>query len=446
MARFQTVKGTKDVLPTDAPKLHRLETIVRSAFERYNYREIRTPLFEETALFARGIGVATDVVMKEMYTFTDRGGLSVTLRPEMTASVVRAYVQHALGGQMPLQKLWYMGPMFRQENVQKGRLRQFHQFGAEAIGSDHASVDAEMIALMVSVFRAFGLDGLTLRLNSVGDAECRPAYKAALQEHLRPNIEKLSAISQTRFETNPLRILDSKSEADQALLDGGPVITDFLNDRCRRHFQEVRGHLDRLNIAYTLDPKLVRGLDYYTMTAFELISTDLGAQNALGGGGRYDRLIGELGGKPTPAVGWAAGVERLMIALEERKFDFGDGPAPAVYIVAIGDGARQAALPMAVHLREEGIATELDLLQRSVRAQFRDAEDQGAPLVLVLGDDELASGTIKLKDMGGHTEETVSSERTRLTLLIRARLREVTLHSVHGPAATDPDDYPPTAA
>lgn len=406
--KFQSIKGTKDVLPADSHLWQSVEQTIRSIMHIFNYREIRTPVFEETALFARGIGELTDIVGKEMYTFEDRSGTSITLKPEMTASVIRAYIQHNLGEQLPLVKLYYIAPMFRQERPQAGRLRQFHQFGAEAIGSQEPAVDAEIIALALDVYRTIGIGNYELRLNSVGCETCRPAYKEKLKKFLAPKFSRLSAESQRRLEQNPLRVLDSKDPADQAQTAGVPLMFDHLCDECRWHFKELRALLDALDVRYSIDGRLVRGLDYYTKTAFEIISKDLGSQDALAGGGRYDLLVKELGGKQTAAVGFAAGIERLLMVMETQKKTAAPEVHPTVFLAAADEGSRRRVMKETLVLRQQGIICEVDLLGRSLKAQMREADRQRAEYVLVIGSEEMKTGLVTVKHMASGKEESVA--------------------------------------
>ncbi|MDW8020941.1 MAG: histidine--tRNA ligase, partial [Chloroherpetonaceae bacterium] len=400
--KFQSVKGTKDILPDESYKWQYVEQRVRAVFERFGYREIRTPIFEETALFQRGIGETTDIVGKEMYSFQpDPNSESLTLRPEMTASVVRAYLQHHLGSQAPLVKVYYIAELFRKERPQAGRQRQFWQFGCECLGSPNPEADAEVIALMMMIYRELGIRRTTLRLNSLGNAETRKTYRSVLREYLRPHYNALDEVSKERFEKNPLRILDSKNPDLQELIRQAPRIIDYLDDESRAHFEAVQAFLTDFDIPFVIDPCLVRGLDYYSRTAFELQSEDLGAQDALGGGGRYDMLSVLLGGDaPVPAVGFASGMERLMIAMEKHHlFDSLRPPAPTVMIVAQSDSARQWAIGAAYLFRKEGIATEVDILRRSLKAQLREANRMQAKYAVIAGESELQSGKFQLKNL-----------------------------------------------
>lgn len=411
--KFKSIKGTKDILPTESYLWQGVEKSIRNVMHTFNYREIRTPVFEETTLFARGIGELTDIVGKEMYTFEDRSGTSVTLKPEMTASVIRAYIQHNLAesaGGRPLTKLYYISPMFRQERPQAGRLRQFLQFGAEAIGGQEPIVDAEIITLAVEIYRKLGIQNFELRMNSVGCEICRPMYKEKLKKYLKPELSKLTPESQRRFEQNPLRILDSKDADDQAQTADVPLMIDHLCVECKTHFEGVRHVLDSLTVNYIVDGRIVRGLDYYTKTAFEIISKDLGSQNELAGGGRYDLLVKELGGKQTPAVGFAAGMERLLMVMEKQKIFVADSVRPLVFLAAADDVARLHVMKSALSLRQRGISCEVDLLSRSLKAQMREADRQQAEYVVVLGEEELKTGAVKIKRMKTGREQTVPLE------------------------------------
>ncbi|MGE5314280.1 MAG: histidine--tRNA ligase [Acidobacteriota bacterium] len=403
---LKSIKGTKDILPAESLRWQHVEQVVRDVFHRFNYKEIRTPMFEQTSLFSRSIGELTDIVGKEMYTFTDRSGDSVTLRPEGTASVIRSYIQNNLGEAQPLVKVYYIAPMFRQERPQAGRLRQFHQFGAEAIGSPTPETDAEVIAMAVEIYRQFGITNFELKINSVGDEECRPRYKEILRAELLKVKDQLSVESRNRIDANPMRVLDSKDPNDIHWTENMPRITDHLNEECRAHFERVKELLTLLGIPFTVDPRLVRGLDYYTKTAFELTSTELGSQSALAGGGRYDLLTKELGGKQTPAVGFAAGIERLMMVLEKNQFA---PPAlrPRVFLAAADQEARSWAMKTTMELRAQGIAAETDFLGRSLKAQMREADRQQARSVIVAGAQELAQGTAILKNLDDHTQQEI---------------------------------------
>jgi histidyl-tRNA synthetase len=406
--KFKSIKGTKDILPNEVHLWQKAETTIRSMMELYNYKEIRTPVFEDTSLFTRGIGELTDIVGKEMYTFTDRSGDSITLKPEVTASVIRAFIQHNLGEQQPLTKVYYISPAFRQERPQAGRLRQFHQFGAEAIGGANAEVDAEMITLSAAIYQKFGIKEFEVRINSVGCQVCRPGYKEILKLYLSKIADKLSADSQRRLETNPMRILDSKDENDRSLTQDVPLMKDHLCHECKNHFEKLENILTQNNVKYVVDGRIVRGLDYYTKTAYEIISKGLGSQDALAGGGRYDLLVKELGGKQTPSVGFAAGIERLLMILEKNESFSSEIPHLKLFLAAADDISRSVVFQNAIILRNLGISCDIDLLNRSLKAQMREADRQHADYVVVLGENEIKSDRVMLKDMKNGTHEEIS--------------------------------------
>ena len=397
--KFRSIKGTKDILPEESHRWQFVEQTIRSVMHAFNYHEIRTPIFEETSLFARSIGELTDIVGKEMYTFTDRSGASLTLKPEMTAAVMRSYLQNNLGEQQPLVKVFYIAPMFRQERPQAGRLRQFHQFGAEAIGGQDAVVDAEIIALSVEVYRTLRIKNFQVKINSVGCENCRPAYKETLKNYFSVFLNKLSDESRRRFDQNPLRILDSKDENDNRLTKDAPLMKDHLCQNCRIHFEELQKILISLKIDFEIDGRIVRGLDYYTKTAFEIVSKDLGSQDALTGGGRYDMLLEELGGKPTPSVGFAAGIERLLTAMQKQEIIAGEIAKPKLYIASADDKGREWAIIKAMEFRRHGINCEIDLLRRSLKSQMREADRQQAEFVIIIGDNEIQREQATLKNM-----------------------------------------------
>ena len=406
--KFKSIKGTKDTLPDEIYRWQFVEQTIRSVMHAYNYREIRTPIFEETSLFARGIGELTDIVGKEMYTFQDRGGTMLTLKPEMTAAVMRAYIQHNLGEQQPMVKVYYISPMFRQERPQAGRMRQFNQFGAEAIGSQSAASDAEVISLSVEIYRKLSINNFEVRINSVGCEQCRPAYKQTLQSYLRNILDKLSEDSQKRFEQNPLRILDSKNENDIELTKDAPLIKDFLCTECSNHFEELQRTLRLLEVPFSIDGRIVRVLDYYTKTAYEIVSSDLGSQDALAGGGRYDLLVKEIGGKQTPSVGFAAGIERLIMAMEKQNADFRNNLFPQVFIAAADDIGRSWGMETAMKLRKSGVSCEIDLLNRSLKAQMREADRQQAKFVIIAGITEVKEQIFPIKNMATGEQSKVA--------------------------------------
>lgn len=419
--KFQTIKGTKDILPAESAKWQRIEQVVRDVFHRFGYSEIRTPVFEDTALFARGIGATTDIVSKEMFSFVigadsnhtgdaEDAAQSLTLRPEMTAGVLRAYLQHTLSNVSPNTKLYYFGEMFRKEKPQAGRQRQFWQFGAECIGSVHPIADAELIAAMMLIYTELGITNTVLRLNSLGNLETRQAYRLALQEYLRPHFEKLDDVSKERFDKNPLRILDSKNPDLASLIDAAPRLVDFLDAESKTHFEKVQAYLKDFGIEFVLDFKLVRGLDYYSRTAFELTSSDLGAQDALGGGGRYDGLALELGSeKEVPAIGFACGVERLLMVMEKLgRFENLAPQKPAAFFIAFGDAAQRAVAKEVFRLRSKGIRCAMDLLGRGMKAQMKEADRTGATYAVIVGDDELQRGTAQLRTLAASTQTEIS--------------------------------------
>ena len=396
---IKAIKGTKDILPEEIKNWKYLENIVQKVFRDFNYKEIRTPIFEETILFERSIGEATDIVGKEMYTFTDRGQTSLTLKPEMTASVVRSFVEHSLGNLQSLNKLFYISPMFRQERPQAGRLRQFHQFGAEALGSTSPYLDAEMIQIAFYILKKLGLNDLSVKINSLGVPASRDLYKDKLKNFLSDKKEHLSEDSRKRFDTNILRIFDSKIESDQQLLEGAPVLLDYLDEESRTDFEIVKKSLASANIPFQVDHKLVRGLDYYTKTTFEIISGKVGSQSALCGGGRYDLLVEELGGKPTPGVGFAAGIERILLACENEKSFSLPEESLDLYIVKLDKELSHIIFNTASYFRKEGFTVDFDYVDRSVKAQMREANKSNAKFVLFIGGDEYKTGLCNLKKM-----------------------------------------------
>lgn len=406
--KLKRVKGTKDILPGEVERWRFLEEKIKGVMARYNYGEIRTPIFELTELFAKGTGKDTDIVTKEMYTFRDKGGRSLTLCPEGTPPVVRAYLENNLDRRSPLVKLFYIAPMFRQENPQAGRLRQFYQFGVEAIGSPWPQMDVEVISLCVDIYQEVGLKGLKLRLNSIGCRDCRASYKEKLKSYLADKGDGLCEDCRVRSTRNPLRCFDCKQEGCQLVIQGAPSILDELCQRCRGHFQAVKDGLKDLGMPFEVDPGLVRGLDYYTRTVFEVLGPGLGAQDALCGGGRYDDLVEELGGEPTPAVGFAAGMERLLLSLNEGE----KVPhlRPDIFLVSLGLQAQTVCLGLIRRLRKMGLGCEMDFLGRSLKSQLREANRQEASFVLIIGERELESGMANLKDMESGQEMKVNWE------------------------------------
>ena len=401
---IRSIKGTQDILPSQSHRWQLLEAAIHNTMDTYGYSEIRTPTFERTELFSRGVGEETDIVSKEMYSWTDQGGENLTLKPELTAPVVRSFIQHNLGGQSPINKLYYIDALFRRERPQKGRYRQFHQFGIEAFGSEHPEIDAEVIALAMSVFNDIGLTGLTLKLNSIGSPECRSDYRNALRDFLKPHFNDLSETSQKRFENNPMRILDTKIPHEIEILKEAPNISDSLTAEDKAHFEEVCSLLDAMGIQYLIESNLVRGLDYYTRTTFEITSTELGAQDAICGGGRYDGLVETLGGKPTPGIGFAAGMERILLALGDDDLS---GKTTQVYIVGLGDGVRPTVAKLAEDLRQNNVRTNFDPLRRSMKAQMREANKCGATIAIIIGDKELVTGRGEVKDLSSGDQQKI---------------------------------------
>ena len=396
---FQKIKGTRDILPEEIGRWQAAEAVIHQVMARFGFSEIRPPIFEETELFSRGIGQLTDIVSKEMYTFSDRGEKSLTLRPELTASVARAFIENNLGKRQPVNKLYYLGPVFRQENPQAGRQRQFHQFGAEILGAADPAADFEAIALSIAIYRAFQLEQFLVKINSVGDPACRDAYKEKLRDYLRPRFDRLCKTCQQRFEKNPLRILDCKEESCRAETAAAPKIVEALCENCARHFSRVQQLLDAAGMKYEVDFRLVRGLDYYTRTAYEITSDQLGAQDALCGGGRYDLLVEELGGEATPAVGFAAGMERLLMVLEKIGWQPNTSKAPLIFLAPLGEAAVLWAVQTAALLRQNGMTVEMDLLSRGLKAQLREANRQQARFAVIVGDNELQAQRAAVRDL-----------------------------------------------
>ncbi len=405
---IRAVKGTRDLLPPSTELWNRVEAEARAVFAAYNYHEIRTPILEETQLFARGVGEETDIVTKEMYTFGDRDGSSLTLRPEATASVMRAYIEHRMDQRPGVQKVYYIGPMFRRERPQKGRYRQFFQIGAEAIGVESPFVDAEAIEMAVELFRRLSLEGFELLLNSVGCSKCRPQYLARLREALAAVAPKLCADCQRRAQTNPLRVLDCKVPEDQPLIDALPSILDHLCEECRVHFAAVRQHLEDRGIAFTVRPRLVRGLDYYMRTTFEIVHGALGAQNSVLGGGRYDGLAESLGAKvKAPGIGFSIGEDRLVLSLEETR---GEGRLTLdLFIAALGEAALREAGRLAGDLRRLGLSVEV-AAEGKLKRSMELANKLAARRTLILGDDEIAAGRYTLKDMASGEQQSLTRE------------------------------------
>ncbi len=405
--RYSAPRGTQDILPRESPRWQYVEGKFRDICRLYGYRELRTPTFEETELFTRSIGEHTDIVSKEMYTFLDRAERSMTLRPEGTAPVVRAYLQHKLYGEAPVNKVYYVSSIFRYERPQAGRYREHHQVGAEAIGSADPAVDAEVISLLMQYLTSLGLQGLDLKVNSVGCPECRPSYREALRESVAPYLDELCENCRTRYDANPLRMLDCKVPICKELTAAVPSIVDHLCDDCSEHLRAVLGYLDLLGVNYTVDPRLVRGFDYYTKTAFEVLSAQLGSQNAVGGGGRYDGLVEEMGGDPTPGVGFGSGIERVLLTMEALGIEIPVTTHPDVFVATLGDKPREAGVKLLSDLRKAGIAAETDYSGKSLKAQMKAADREQARFVVIIGDDELSRGQIKVRNMATREETDV---------------------------------------
>ncbi|WP_252311637.1 histidine--tRNA ligase [Sinobaca sp. H24] len=404
----QIPRGTQDILPGTSEKWQYVENRMRDICRAFNYSEIRTPIFEQTELFQRSVGDTTDIVQKEMYTFEDKGGRSMTLRPEGTASVVRSYVENKRFG-LPDQpdKLYYIGPMFRYERPQSGRMRQFVQFGVEAIGSDDPSIDAEVIALAMELYSSLGLKGLKLVINSLGDKESRENHKQALIEHFKPSIEEFCSDCQQRLEKNPLRILDCKKDKDHPLMETAPSILDYLNEDSRRYFEKVQAFLSQMGISFEIDPGLVRGLDYYNNTAFEIMieGEGFGAITTLTGGGRYNGLTEELGGPEAPGIGFALSIERLLMALSAQNVELPVEKGLDCYVVTMGEKAETEAVSILWDLRRKGLRVEKDYMQKKIKAQFKAADRMNAAYTVVIGEDELQSGEVSIKKMSDGSQE-----------------------------------------
>jgi histidyl-tRNA synthetase len=409
---IQVPRGTADILPGEVELWQYIEDKARDICRRYNYLEIRTPIFEHTELFHRGVGETTDIVEKEMYTFEDRGGRSLTLRPEGTASTVRSYVENKMFGspQQPT-KLYYIGQMFRYERPQAGRMRQFTQFGVEAIGSNNPAIDAEVIALAMRLYEELGLKNLHVELNSLGDAESRKAHREALTNHFAPHIHEFCADCQSRLERNPLRILDCKKDADKELMKTAPEILDYLNDESRVYFEKVKQHLDDLGIAYKVNPRLVRGLDYYTHTAFEIMEHGIGAVSTICGGGRYNGLVEQIGGSDMPGIGFATSIERVLLALKTQGVELPIQRALDSFVIGLGEAAEAKAFVLLEQFRQQGLAADKDFLDRKMKAQLKAADRLQAKTVVIIGDDELARGVAMVKNMATGEQQEVAFDQ-----------------------------------
>ena len=406
---LKNIKGTQDILFDDNNIWQYLESHIHQFLNKYGFSQIRTPIFENTNLFSRSIGTQTDIVSKEMYSWTDQGGNNLTLKPEVTASVVRAYIQHNLGKKYPINKLYYIDTLFRRERPQKGRYRQFNQFGVEAIGSEHPEQDAEIIALAYNFYKSLNIENLTLKINSIGSEEVRNKYKLELKKYLIPYKDKLSTLSQKRLDTNPLRILDTKIDFEIEIIKNAPHIIDFLNKEDKDHFSKVLSLLDSLSIKYDIDHKLVRGLDYYCRTVFEIQSSKLGSQDALCGGGRYDYLVEELGGKPTPAIGFAAGIERLILSLNKKELSI--FKRPNIYIINTEEKYLETSFEITESLRNNNLTVINDTLRRSLKSQMKDANRLKALYTIIIGEDEIKNNKVTIKDMDKGTQSYVSFDK-----------------------------------
>lgn len=404
---MQALRGTQDILPDNIYKWNHVESVIKELCALYGYSEIRTPMFEDTKLFLRGIGDTTDVVAKEMYTFEDRGGRSITLRPENTAAVVRSYLEHKLYGDQQVHKLFYIGSMFRYDRPQAGRYREFHQFGVEVLGASSPAADAEVINLAYTLFKTLGLKELELHINSIGDYKCRPIYRQKLIEFFEEKEDQLCDDCQARLHKNPLRILDCKEDSCRRASAGAPKITDYLCDECEKKFKAVKRYLAALAIPYSVDSRLVRGLDYYTNTAFEIQYPPLGAQSAICGGGRYDGLVEDVGGPSTPGIGFAVGLERLLLALEMQKLI----PEPAnrkkVYIVTLGEDAIVEGIKIQQHLRDKGVIAEIDLQNRSIKGQMKQAGKNNAEYTVIIGANEMEKKKAAVKNMENGKQQDI---------------------------------------
>lgn len=405
MESIQAVKGMNDILPGQVEWWQRVETVAREVLENFGYREIRTPVLEKLELFSRGIGESTDIVEKEMYAFEDRGGDWLALRPEATASVVRAYIQHNLQADFTMQKLYALGPMFRRERPQKGRYRQFHQIDVEAFGVDDPMLDAEMMYMLRVFLEKLGLSGVVLHINSLGCSQCRQEHRVRLQSYLESHRETLCPDCQRRLHTNPLRTFDCKVERCGKVMEKAPLLLDSICQPCGRHFEGVKGHMEQLQTPYLINPRMVRGLDYYTRTAFEVITDQLGAQNAVGGGGRYNGLAQDLGGPDIPGMGFAIGMERLILLLQQQQEQV--RRMPKIFLAALGERARMHAFLLNQELRTAGVETEMDYEGKSLKSQMRRADKYGVAHVLILGESELDRGVAMLRNMADKSQREI---------------------------------------
>ena len=407
--RIQAIRGVKDIMPDEIEKWRWVENKANQVFTRYGFKEIRLPIFEKTKLFSRGIGETTDIVEKEMYTFEDRGGEKVTLRPEGTASVVRAFIEHKMYTKQTVQKYYYLGPMFRYERPQAGRFRQFYQIGVEAMGSHNPSIDAEVMIMLMEFFTVVGLNQIELQINSLGCNKCRPEYRETLKKSITNHLADLCENCNNRYQKNPLRVLDCKVERDIEIASGLPKITDHICNECKCHFEKVQTLLHETQIPYNINPSLVRGLDYYTHTAFEVTSRDLGAQNAISGGGRYNTLVEEFEGPPTPCFGFALGLERLISLVPFDKMESIE-TNPDVFVVSLGEEAKLKVFSLVHQLRSGGISVERDYNEGSIKSQMRKANRSASSFALIIGENEIKSGTYQLKNMKDGKQSNITAE------------------------------------
>jgi histidyl-tRNA synthetase len=407
--RIQAIRGVKDIMPDEIEKWRWVENKANQVFTRYGFKEIRLPIFEKTKLFSRGIGETTDIVEKEMYTFEDRGGEKVTLRPEGTASVVRAFIEHKMYTKQTVQKYYYLGPMFRYERPQAGRFRQFYQIGVEAMGSHNPSIDAEVMIMLMEFFTVLGLNQIELEINSLGCNKCRPEYRETLKKSITNHLADLCENCNKRYQKNPLRVLDCKVERDIEIASGLPKITDHICNECKCHFEKVQTLLHETQIPYNINPSLVRGLDYYTHTAFEVTSRDLGAQNAISGGGRYNTLVEEFEGPPTPCFGFALGLERLISLVPFDKMESIE-TNPDVFVVSLGEEAKLKVFSLVHQLRSGGISVERDYNEGSIKSQMRKANRSASSFALIIGENEIKSGTYQLKNMKDGKQSNITAE------------------------------------
>lgn len=424
--RIRAPRGTKDVLPSEVYKWNYVENLFRSVCNRFGYKEIRTPIFEETRLFQRGVGETTDIVQKEMYSFKDNGGREITLKPEGTAPVVRSFIENKLYSDPQPTKLFYVTPCFRYERPQAGRLRAFHQFGIEVFGTDDPSVDAEVISVAMHFFKELGLKNLELRINSIGCPDCRKRYNQVLREYLKEKLPNLCDTCKDRYDRNPMRIIDCKVESCKREIKDVPWMLDYICDTCKEDFDKLKENLSLMGIDYLVDPSIVRGLDYYTKTAFEIVSNKIGAQGTVCGGGRYDGLIEELGGPPTPGVGFGMGIERLLLTLDNNEISIPTPKALDVFIIATEENSRKEATRLLYQLREKGFSADKDYMNRSMKAQFKTADRLNVAYAIIVGEDELSRNAVLIRDMriGEQTEVALSDVSIRLSDMLKSQNKE----------------------